>query len=117
MGQLDDPRTANDALIFGLRGSFRPVKGLEIGLSRAAQWCGDGRPCDGGTFLDLLAGNDNQGVNVAPEDEPGNQLGGIDIRWVLPGQMPVAAYMQWIGEDGRSGGGIIGSWMRQLGLE
>ncbi len=55
-------------------------------------------------------------MNVAPEDEPGNQLAGIDIRWSLPGNIPVATYMQWIGEDGR-GGGVIGSWMRQLGLE
>ena len=83
----------------------------------AAQWCGDGSPCDGSVFLDLVAGKDNRGVNVAPEDEPGNQLGGIDIRWSLPGNIPVATYMQWIGEDGRGGGGAIGSWMRQLGLE
>ena len=62
-------------------------------------------------------GNDNQGVNVAPEDEPGNQLGGFDIRWRLPQQLPVAVYMQWIGEDGRGGGGAIGSWLRQLGAE
>jgi hypothetical protein len=54
---------------------------------------------------------------VSPEDEPGNQLGGIDIRWALPRQVPAALYMQWIGEDGRGGGGAIGSWLRQLGLE
>lgn len=117
MTLLDDERTINDAWLFGLRGSIRPVRGLEIGVSRTAQWCGDNRPCNGSTFLDLLAGNDNQGVNVAPEDEPGNQLAGIDIRWSLPGNIPVATYMQWIGEDGRGGGGAIGSWMRQLGLE
>lgn len=117
MGQLDDVRTVNDALIFGLRGSIRPVRGLEIGISRAAQWCGDGRPCNGSTFLDLLVGNDNRGVNVAPEDEPGNQLAGIDIRWVLPRKIPVALYMQWIGDDSRPDIPKIGSWLRQLGLE
>ena len=52
-----------------------------------------------------------------PESEPGNQLGGFDIRWALPRQIPLAAYMQWIGEDGRGGGGAIGSWLRQLGVE
>ena len=81
MTELDDERTIDDALFFGVRGSFRPPKtGLEIGISRTALWCGDDRPCDGDVFLDLLVGNDNQGVNVDPDDEPGNQLGGIDIR-------------------------------------
>ena len=117
MQQLDDSRAVNDALLFGIRGSIRPLNGLEIGISRSAQWCGDDRPCSLVTFGDLLAGRDNRGVNVDPEDEPGNQLGGIDIRWSLPKGIPVAAYMQWIGEDGRGGGGGVGSWMRQLGLE
>lgn len=118
MDQLDDDRYVNDALLFGMRGSIRPPRtGLEIGISRTAQWCGDNRPCDLDTFLDLLVGNDNQGVNVDPEDEPGNQLGGFDIRWNLPRKIPVALYMQWIGEDGRGGGGAIGDWLRQLGIE
>ncbi len=121
MTELDDKRAVNDALLFGIRGSFRPPgTGLEIGLSRTAQWCGDDRPCDGEAFIDLLLGNDNQGVNIDPDDEPGNQLGGFDIRWVLPKRIPVALYMQWIGEDGseRSFPGLpIGSWLRQIGLE
>lgn len=117
MSHLDDARTVNDAWLFGVRGSFRPAQGLEIGISRTAQWCGDGRPCDLSTFGDLLVGNDNRGVNVPVPDEPGNQLGGFDIRWVLPGGIPAAAYLQWIGEDGRGGGGAIGSWMRQVGIE
>ena len=46
MNRMDDERVVEDGLLFGMRGSFRPVPGLEIGLSRTAQWCGDGRPCD-----------------------------------------------------------------------
>ena len=116
--QLDDERHINDALLFGLRGSFRPPgTGLEIGISRTAQWCGDDRPCGLDTFVDLLLGKDNRGVNIDPEDEPGNQLGGFDIRWTLPRKIPAAFYMQWIGEDGRGGGGAIGSWLRQVGVE
>jgi len=56
-------------------------------------------------------------VNIDPADEPGNQLGGFDIRWRLPKRVPLALYMQWIGEDGRGGGGAVGSWMRQIGAE
>ncbi|HNP35692.1 MAG TPA: capsule assembly Wzi family protein [Woeseiaceae bacterium] len=117
MTVLDDDRAVNDTWLFGLRGSFRPLAGLEIGISRTAQWCGDDRPCDLSTFADLLLGNDNKGVNVDPDDEPGNQLGGFDMRWSLPRNIPAAVYMQWIGEDGRGGGGKVGSWLRQAGVE
>jgi hypothetical protein len=118
MSSLDDERVINDALLFGVRGSFRPPgTGLEIGISRTAQWCGDDRPCGLDSFVDLLLGNDNRGANVDPEDEPGNQLGGFDIRWRLPKKIPAALYMQWIGEDGRGGGQSVGSWLRQLGVE
>jgi len=118
ISSLDDERYVNDALLFGLRGTFRPPgTGLEIGISRTAQLCGDGRPCSLSTFFDMLIGNDNRGVNVDPPDEPGNQLGGFDIRWRLPKQVPVAMYMQWIGEDGRGGGEGIGAWLRMLGVE
>ncbi len=118
MTELDDDRAVKNALLFGIRGSFRPPHtGLEIGIIRAAQWCGDGRPCDLDTFGKLLLGKDNRGVNVDPVNEPGNQLAGYDGRWTLPKQVPVALYMQWIGEDGRAGNGFIGSWIRQFGLE
>lgn len=117
MATLGDGRVIDDAWQFGVRGSFRPARGLEIGLSRTAIWCGTNRPCDWSAFGDLLAGNDNRGANVAPDDEPGNQLGGFDVRWALPDGVPVVMYLQWIGEDGRPGAGIVGSWLRQAGVE
>jgi hypothetical protein len=117
MNRLDDERLVNDAALFGMRVSFRPHESLEIGLSRTAQWCGDERPCDLDAFADVLFGKDNQGVNVDPQEEPGNQLAGVDIRWRLPRDIPLALYMQWIGEDTRRGGPEIGSWLRQAGVE
>jgi len=118
MDHLDDERHINDALLFGMRGSFRPPRtGLEIGISRTAQWCGDGRPCDFETFLKLLNGNDNRGSGLSPEEEPGNQLGGFDIRWSLPKEIPVALYVQWIAEDNCDGCGLVSAWLRQIGLE
>jgi hypothetical protein len=99
-GQLEDDRDVPNALFFGARFAFRPVPSLEIALSRTAQWCGDGRPCDLDTFFDLLVGNDNRGVQVTPEEEPGNQLAGADIRWTGgPHGRPYAIYGQMIGED------------------
>jgi hypothetical protein len=117
MSRLDDERAVEDALLFGVRGTFRPLPTLEIGITRTAQWCGDDRPCDFSTFLDLLVGNDNRGVNVDPDSEPGNQLGGVDLRWSLPRDVPAALYLQWIGEDGAPGHRLLGSWLRQLGIE
>jgi hypothetical protein len=117
MEHLDDERVINDAWLWGFRGSIRPLRGLEIGLSRAAQWCGDDRPCDVETFLRVLNGNDNSGANVDPEDEPGNQLAGFDIRWTLPRQLPLALYLQWIAEDTKRTGASFHLWSRQVGLE
>jgi len=117
IGLMDDERVVKDGLLFGLRGSFRPLRGLEIGLSRTAQLCGEGRKCDLEVFLNMLRGKDNAGANVDPEDEPGNQLGGIDIRWSLPRQRPLALYMQWIAEDTRKTGSQLHQWLRQVGVE
>jgi hypothetical protein len=80
-------------------------------------WCGEGRPCDLSTFIDVLKGNDNRGQNTTPEDEPGNQMAGYDIRWSLPKSIPVALYMQWTAEDGRPQGIPLGSFLRMVGAE
>jgi len=118
MGTLDDVRVVNDARLFGMRVAFKPLPSLEVGLSRTAQWCGDGRPCDAEAFGNLLLGRDNRGVNVTQEEEPGNQLAGFDIRWVMPWwNRSAAVYAQWIGEDTRQGGPQPGDWLRLLGVE
>jgi hypothetical protein len=96
MGQLEEERVdAPNAQLFGMRATWKPHPRVEVGFSRSAQWCGDGRPCDLETFWDLLIGNDN---DQATEDQPGNQMGGFDVRWSIPG-VPVAVYAQAIGED------------------
>lgn len=96
MGQLEDDREdAPNAQLFGMRVTWKPHPRLEVGISRSAQWCGDGRPCDLDTFWDLITGNDN---DQPLAEQPGNQLGGFDLRWSVPG-IPVALYAQAIGED------------------
>jgi hypothetical protein len=52
-GQMESGRAVPDAQFFGLRFGFRPLTSLEIGLSRTAQWCGKGRPCNFDTLVDL----------------------------------------------------------------
>jgi hypothetical protein len=96
MGELEGNRNdAPHAKFFGMRGTWKPHSRLEVGFSRSAQWCGEGRPCGLGTFWDLFTGNDN---DQPLAKQPGNQMGGLDLRWSLP-WAPVAVYMQAIGED------------------
>ena len=96
MGQFEGDRDdAPHAKFFGMRGTWKPHPRLEIGLSRSAQWCGEGRPCGLDTFWDLFVGNDN---DQPIEEQPGNQMAGIDTRWSTP-WAPVALYAQAIGED------------------
>ncbi len=103
MGQLDNDegeRPGSDARLFGMRIDFTPFgwEILDIGLTRTAQWAGDGRPGGLDTFKMLLLGEDNAVNGVTAENEPGNQLAGIDYRLRIPGYN-IAHYFQIIGED------------------
>ena len=116
-GQLEEERAVPNAQFFGMRVNFRPSPSLEIGVSRSAQWCGDGRPCDASTFVDLFLGRDNIGdAGVGANNEPGNQMAGLDFRWT-PAlfEVPIAAYGQFIGED--EAGGFPSRYLMQVGLE
>ena len=116
-GFMEEEREVPNAKFFGMRFNFRPLRSLEIGLSRTAQWCGDGRPCDFSTFGDLFLGRDNRGgEGISIDNEPGNQLAGVDFRWSpgLFGQ-PVAFYGQFVGED--EAGGFPSRWLGQVGGE
>jgi len=116
-GQLESDRAIPNARFFGMRINARPLRGLEIGISRTAQWCGDGRPCGADTFWDLFLGRDNlgdDGTNV--ENEPGNQMAGFDVRWTnLWFGTPVSFYGQMIGED--EAGGFPSRYLAQFGIE
>ena len=82
MGQLEGDRDFDNPLLFGMRIELRPLPSLQLAASRTAQWCGDGRSCTWDDFWNLFIGNDN---DQAPEDQPGNQLAGFDLRWTWPG--------------------------------
>jgi len=109
-GNRDDfPHTR----FFAMRVNFRPLESLEIGISRSAQFCGDGRPCGFSEFWDLFIGDDN---DQPPEEQPGNQLAGFDARWTLPKSwVPVAIYGQMIGED--EAGFLPSKYLGLFGLE
>ena len=116
-GQLEEDRVVPNAQFFGLRFNFRPIPSLEIGLSRGAQWCGDDRPCDLDTFVDLFLGRDNIGDSgIGEQNEPGNQLAGMDFRWTptIRGAA-MGFYGQVIGED--EAGGFPSRYIGQFGMD
>ena len=116
-GFLEGNRAVEDAQLVGFRVGFKPVPSLEIGLSRTAQWCGDGRPCDLDTFWDLVKGtSDNRGADLDIDDEPGNQLAGVDGRWTpLPKRLPISLYTQWTAED--EADNLPSRWVGTGGIE
>ena len=117
VGQLEEDRYVPKAKIFGLRLTMKPLPTLEIGLSRAAQFGGRGRPEDLSTFFNMLAGFDNGPTDghTSKEEEPGNQLAGYDLRWGPIFGAPLALYLQIIGED--ESNALPTAKMHLLGIE
>ena len=116
-GQLEGNRFVPNAKHLGMRVAFKPKTNLEIGLSRTAQWGGEGRPQTSDSLLSLLLGQDNIGSDgITRETEPGNQMAGFDVRWkqkLLP--INLAFYTQGIGED--EAGGFPSRFLGLFGVE
>jgi len=104
MGVMDDNRVIKDTLLWGFRLNFKPTQNLEIGITRLAQWGGEGRPQNGSTFWNVLIGKDNcgaGGLDCSLGQEPGNQQAGYDIRYTASIlNNPFSIYGQYYAEDG-----------------
>lgn len=74
VGLLDGPRIADNTLFNGLRVTFNPLPGLEIGLARTQEFCGRGHPCKPlATYFEFR--NDSNRANRT------NDEGAIDIHY------------------------------------
>jgi len=93
VGLLDGPRIQTNTFYNALRFTFNPAPGLEIGLSRTEQFCGEGHPCS--PFRDYFDfNNDPAHVNKT------NDEGLIDIKYSRTlGGVPMQIYMQLMNED------------------
>jgi hypothetical protein len=112
----EDRQDVASPLFMAWRVAIMPHKDIEIGFSRTAQFCGDGRRCDASSFWDMLIGNDNPGFDSTTQTEPGNQMAGFDLHWNSPlGSLPYAIYGQYIGEDESSF--LPAKYLGQLGIE
>ena len=106
MADMGTDRTVPNTLLWGFRLNFKPHPRLEVGVTRLAQWAGDGRPHSLNTFWDVLIGRDNCGdsgldCGVDGSEEPGNQQAGYDLRLSVPvAGHNFGIYYQSFAEDG-----------------
>ena len=108
MGQMDDERTVKDTLLWGFRLNFKPFKSLELGITRLAQWGGEGHSQSMSDFWDILIGRTNCGIDDlvcdADNPNPANQQAGYDLRYSFNlFDVPMSFYGQKFAEDGSEG--------------
>ncbi|MEI9997279.1 MAG: capsule assembly Wzi family protein [Rhizomicrobium sp.] len=93
VGLLDDSRAANNTVYDGLRFTFNPLPGLEIGLARTQELCGSGHPCVPLKYYFEFA-NDSGHANHT------NDEGLIDVKYsTILGGVPFEVYTQAMNED------------------
>ncbi|MEY1661636.1 capsule assembly Wzi family protein [Isoalcanivorax beigongshangi] len=113
-GQLERERYVPRTKLIGMRFSFKPWRYMEVGLSRTVQWGGSGRPQGFSSFWEAMIGRDNG--QRGPDGDPGNQLGGADVRFGFPvGSTVLGVYGQVTGED--EAGGLPSTYMGLAGID
>jgi hypothetical protein len=100
IGRLSGHREPARPTLVGMRVQLEPVPGFGVGLSRSIQWGGRGRDESWSSLRNSLLGNDNIGYDgITAENEPGNQLAGIDVHWRVHRASSTSVYAQLVGED------------------
>jgi hypothetical protein len=93
VGLLDDSRVATNTIFSGLRFTFNPLPGLEIGLSRTDEMCGTGHVCNPLKYYFEFANNPAHPNHT-------NDEGLIDLKYSATlGDTPFEFYMQLMNED------------------
>jgi hypothetical protein len=100
LGRLENHITPADPLLMGTRLTFRPFPSLEVGLTKVTQTGGQGRPGGLKNLTRAFLGLGSNADTVAQKaTDPGNSMGGFDVRLRCPAGWHCAAYGQLIGED------------------
>ncbi|MCM2680931.1 capsule assembly Wzi family protein [Echinimonas agarilytica] len=116
LSQDRDVRMNGKPKLFGFHMSFEPVDGFAIGLNRLMQYGGGDRD---ESFKDLIkaffdpSGQDNIGEKGV---DFGNQVSSVTSRLTLPGEFPMAVYMEYAGEDTGRGSHRLGNTSLMLGV-
>ncbi len=111
-GRLEDNRYVAHPLLLGMRFAFRPLSGVEIGLSRTMLFGGEGRPSDFHCFWKAFLGRTNPG-SKSHENDCAAQEAAIDARFHIP-QTHFVFYGQMAATDTSSN--FLTKWTDLLGL-
>ena len=102
---LEKERAVPKPLLWNFRGTIRPLKQLELGVSWTTMFCGEGEECGFSTFFDAISGGTECATGDATCDPSldtkiGNQMAGFDARysdtWF---NVPVGLYLERTCED------------------
>lgn len=105
VGVLDEARDFRNSIVVGTRINFAPARGLQIGLNRSQQLCGQGRPCGAEQIAASFLGvgnldNPRLGSIEAFRNQAGNQIAGYDISYVQRfGKLTAKVYFEGEAED------------------
>ena len=104
VGALDGARDFRNSGIVGTRVSFQPARGVEVGLNRSQQLCGQGRPCGfhqiSQSFIGVGNADNPTGSKRDYVRQPGNQLAGFDISYTRRfGRIAGKVYIEVEAED------------------
>lgn len=100
ISKLERNREIPNARLFGNRLNFKLFKEIDISLLRVAQFGGKGRSVNSDVIKNMVLGQDTTNRNLLFNDQPGNQIAGIDFSINLLNNKNIKLYGQYIGEDG-----------------
>lgn len=107
---------SEQAFLIGQRLTMQPWAGVEIGLTRATQWGGRGKPQTVTSLARALLGrNTNIDDSSQTVSDPGSGIGGFDLRLRCPWGLRCSVYAQLIGED--EAGGLPSKYLGLYGIE
>ena len=102
LAQLDQDRPVPNSRLSGMRLAVRPSAFLEIGISRAMHWGGDGQNNGLDAFWDALVSDTGDFAEEGGVLQ--NNLAGYDVELTLPFKVqPLQLYFEAIGEDQQQG--------------
>lgn len=101
-GVLTDDRAVDNPFFAGMRAEIEPLNGLQIGLTRTMQFCGNGVSCGAGDLFDTVIGADNNPAFSGNARGAGSsdQKAGIDAKFSTTlGAYDAEVYGEIAGED------------------
>ena len=100
IARTDDLSQPVHPYLIGTRLTLRPFRHFELGLTKMAQWGGEGRPQSLRSFVDTFTGaNSNPDTPAQQQVDPANTLAGFDARLGCPWGWRCSVYAQIMGED------------------